>query len=187
MQLRFSNFVLISISAIAIGIATVYLTQAQTGGLRRDNGTIFVKGDFVEFNCGGTINANDAVFLDSNGNVEQAATSGQTTTLIGVAYQACSSTGSTTRTQVQITGIATVVADSAININDRVGAPTNTGGRVKTITSTLAVAPGSTAVTSSAANGNIVTGHDAGGMVLGRALTAAAGAGSTLTILLGQG
>jgi len=186
MRLRISNFVLISIMAIAIGIATVYLSQAQTGGLRRENGTIFAKGEFVEFNCGGTINANDAVFLDTNGNVEQAATLGQTTTLIGVAFQACSASGSATKTQVQITGIATVVADSTVNINDRVGAPTTTGGRVKTITSTLAVAAGSTAVTSSAANGSIVTGHDAGGMVLGRALTAAT-AGNTLTILLGQG
>ncbi len=165
---------------VALGYVAASLSQAQTGGLRRESGLILSRGNFVELNCGGTISANDAVYLDSSGNMQRAATSSQTTTLVGVANAACVSGGST---QVQISGIASAVADATVSIGDRVGAPTSTAGRVKTLASTLAVASGATAVTSSAANGAIVTGDSGASRVLGRALTAG-NAGQTISILL---
>ena len=174
------NFLLLLTATIAFGTLAVYISEAQTGGLRREPGFVLTRGDFVEMTCGGTINANDAVYLDSTGNVEQAPTSGQTSTLVGVANTACVSGGTA---QVQYSGKATVVADATVTVGDRVGAPTTTAGRVKTIASTLAIGSGATAVTSSAANGAIITGDPGTSRVLGRALTAGA-AGAPITILL---
>ena len=156
---------------------------SQGGGLRRESGVIFTRGTFVELTCGGTVSAGDALYLDSSGNVQRAATSAQTTTLIGVANAACISTGTT---QVQLTGIVTVVADATITIGDRVGAPTSTAGCVKTLASTLAVASGGTTVTSSAANGAIVSGDSGSSRILGRALTGGT-VGQSISILLTLG
>ena len=181
MNLRTFSVLLLTLTAIAA--LAVSLSQAQSGGLRRESGIIFSRGSFVELTCGGTVSADDAVYLDSSGNVQRAATSAQTTTLIGVAAAACVSTGTT---QVQITGVATVVADSTISVGDRVGAPTVTAGRVKTLSSTLAVSAGGTAVTSTAANGAIVTGDPGTSRVLGRALSGAS-VGNSITILLTLG
>jgi hypothetical protein len=178
--MRMKSFLLLLLAIAALGYVAATLSQAQTGGLRREPGVIFTKGTFVELACGGTVSANDALYLDSNAAVQRAATSAQTTTLIGVANAACVSGGTT---QVQISGTASVVADATITVGDRLGAPTSTAGRVKTLASTLAVASGGTAVTSSAANGTIVTGDPGTSRVLGRALTAGS-AGQTISILL---
>ena len=175
---------LLGVLLVTCLLSLVTYLEAQTGGLRREPGLILARGNFVELTCGGTIAANNALYLDSSGNVEAAATSGQTTTLIGVANAACASGGVT---QVQISGTATVVADATVAVGDRVGAPTTTAGRVKTLTSTLAgsVATGGTTVTSSAANGAIVTvtGDPGTSRALGRALTGG-NAGASITILL---
>jgi hypothetical protein len=180
----FTTFVVVAMLLSAVGWFAASRSEAQTGGLRREPGLILTRGTFVELTCGGTINANDAVYLDSSGNVEQAATSAQTTTLIGVANAGCVSGGTT---QVQYAGKATVVADATVAVGDRVGAPTSTAGRVKTVASTLAgsVATGGTTVTSSAANGAIVTvtGDPGTSRVLGRALTGG-NAGASIIILL---
>ena len=100
-----------------------------------------------------------------------------------MANAACISTGTT---QVQLTGIVTVVADATITIGDRVGAPTSTAGCVKTLASTLAVASGGTTVTSSAANGAIVSGDSGSSRILGRALTGGT-VGQSISILLTLG
>ncbi len=183
MKLSLKHFVVVLAAVTAISYLGVRLGEAQSGGLRRESGVIFSRGNFVELACGGTISANDALYLDTNGAVQRAATSGQTTTLIGIANAACISGGNT---QVQISGTATVVADATISIGDRVGAPTSTAGRVMTVASTLAIASGGTTVTSSAANGSIVTGDPGTSRILGRALTSGT-VGQSITILLTLG
>lgn len=181
--MKFKSFLYGFFMIVALGYLAAMFSQAQTGGLRREPGFILTRGNFVELTCGGTISANDALYLDSSGYVERAATSSQTTTLIGVANAACASGGTT---QVQISGIASVLADATVSVGDRVGAPTSTAGRVKTVASTLAIASGATGVTSSAANGAIVSGDPGTSRVLGRALTAGT-VGQTISILLTVG
>ena len=63
---------------LAIALFTILAFSAlysfsQGGGLRREPGVIFTRGTFVELTCGGTISANDALYLDSSGNVQRAA------------------------------------------------------------------------------------------------------------------
>ena len=134
----------------------------------------------VELLAGATVAANDALYLDSNGKVQKL-TSAQTANRIGVAQNAAAS-GETVR--VQIAGKCTAIADAAISVGARVGAPTTTAGRVAAASNTLAVASGGTSVTSTAANGAIVSGDPVLSRVLGIALTAAASAGDAITVLL---
>ena len=134
----------------------------------------------VELTAGAAVAANDALYLDSNGKAQKL-TSAQAANRIGVAQNAAAS-GETVR--VQIAGKCTVVADAAISIGARVGAPTTTAGRVATVSNTLAIASGGTTVTSTAANGAIVTGDPVVSRVLGIALSAAAAAGDSVTVLL---
>ncbi len=137
------------------------LAFGQTPGLRREQGTIYTKGTFVEMTAGAAIAANDAVYLSATAStVLKLPVTGQRDTLFGVAPYACAS-GSTT-CAIQISGKATVVSDAAIAVGDRVGAPTSTAGRVKTL----------------AANSGDAR------LTLGRALTSASGAAESLTILL---
>ena len=124
--------------------------------------------------------ANDALYLDSSGKVQKL-TSAQEDNRIGVAQNAAA-LDETVR--VQVAGKCTCVADASISIGDRVGAPPTTAGRVATAANTLAVASGGTAVTSSSANGAIVTGDPVVSRVLGLALTTAASAGDNITVLL---
>ncbi|MCH8267243.1 MAG: DUF2190 family protein [Acidobacteria bacterium] len=134
----------------------------------------------VELPAGAAVAANDALYLDSNGKVQKL-TSAQEDDRIGVAQNAAA-LDETVR--VQIAGKCACVADAAISIGDRIGAPSTTAGRVATAANTLAVASGGTTVTSSSANGAIVTGDPVVSRVLGVALTAAASAGDSITVLL---
>lgn len=112
------------------------VVSAQTGGLRREEGMIFSQGTYLDFTAGAAIAANEMVYLDSAGKVQKAPTSGQTTTIIGVARNACANAA--TNCAIQITGLATAIADGTVAINDTIGAPTSTAGRAKTITATIA-------------------------------------------------
>ncbi len=134
----------------------------------------------VELPAGAAVAANDALYLDSSGKVQKL-TSAQEDNRIGVAQNAAA-LDETVR--VQVAGKCTCVADASISIGDRVGAPPTTAGRVATAANTLTVASGGTAVTSSSANGAIVTGDPVVSRVLGLALTTAASAGDNITVLL---
>ncbi len=134
----------------------------------------------VELVAGAAVAANDALYLDANGKVQKL-TAAQQNNRIGVAQNAAA-LNETVR--VQVAGKCACVADAAISIGARVGAPTTTAGRVATASGSLAIASGATAVTSSAANGAIVTGDPVVSRVLGIALAAAAAAGYSITVLL---
>lgn len=134
----------------------------------------------VELVAGAAVAANDALYLDSNGKAQKL-TSAQANNRIGVAQNAAA-INETVR--VQVAGKCACVADAAITIGARIGAPTTTAGRVAAASNTLAVASGGTAVTSTAANGAILTGDPVISRVLGIALTAAAAAGDSITVLL---
>ena len=162
---------------------SVIFSYSQTGGLRREPGFELTGGLDSPFTADAAIAQYQAVYLNSSGHVQPAATSGQTTTLVGVAPFAC--TSGQTNCLIQTWGIATAIADSAIAINNPVGAPSTTAGSLAPASSTLAVASGATSVTSSAANGGIVTGTPVTTVYLGRALTAQATAGSTFTVFIG--
>src|SRR3990172_6370242 len=145
---------------VALALASPALLIAQSGPLDRSVGTIHSSGLFYEFTAGAaTIAANDAVYLTTAGTVLKVPITGQTTTLIGVAPFACAANSTTCI--VQIDGKATVVADDAIVVGDYVGAPTTTAGRVLALTGTIDT-----------------------NLVVGKALTAQATPGGTLTILL---
>ena len=134
----------------------------------------------VELVAGAAVAANDALYLDSNGKVQKL-TSAQANNRIGVAQNAAAANETV---RVQIAGKCPAVADAAISVGARIGAPSTTAGRVATASNTLAIASGGTTVTSSAANGAIVTGDPVVSRVLGIALTAAASAGDSITVLL---
>ncbi len=134
----------------------------------------------VELPAGAAVAANDALYLDSSGKVQKL-TSAQEDNRIGVAQNAAA-LNETVR--VQVAGKCACVADASISIGDRIGAPSTTAGRVAAAANTLAVASGGTTVTSSSANGAIVTGDPVVSRVLGVALTAAASAGDNITVLL---
>jgi len=85
---------------------------------------------------------------------------------------------------IQISGIASCIADSAISVGDRVMSGSTTAGRVATA-AVAGVAAGATAVTSTAANGNILSGDGANFThIVGKALQAAAAAGGAVLVLL---
>jgi len=134
----------------------------------------------VELAAGAAVAAGDALYLDSSGKVQKL-TAAQQNNRIGVAQNAAA-LNETVR--VQVAGKAQCVADAAISVGARVGAPATTAGRVATAANSLAIASGGTTVTSTAANGAIVTGDPVVSRVLGIALTAAASAGDPITILL---
>ncbi|MBF0341926.1 MAG: DUF2190 family protein [Magnetococcales bacterium] len=79
-------------------------------------------------------------------------------------------------------GTAVVETGAAITLGQALIADTQ--GRLIPATSALHIAAGATAVTSSAANGAILTGGDAPEFVIGDALQPAAGAGEFIEILL---
>lgn len=78
----------------------------------------------------------------------------------------------------------TAVAESGAAIPLGAALITDTQGRVIPATSALQIASGSTPVTSTAANGAILTGGDLPEFVFGDALQPAAGAGEFIEILL---
>lgn len=176
------NRILIGLFIAALGAVLVYdHLFAQDAGRRREPGIVFTRGCFVELTAGGAISAGDALYLDSTGKVQRL-TSAQDASVIGVADNAGVS-GDTVR--VQFCGKAEVTADAAITIGDKVGGTSlATAGRVRTVANTLAVASGGTTVTSTAANGAIVTGDPVASRVLGRALESAAAAGDKIDILI---
>ena len=194
-RFQWSQFASTLALIVALGAGAAYLSQAQTGGLRREPGIIMTTGQFIPARtCVGTVKKGDLLQLDSTGGVLAASTS-TTTGIIGVAAQACAATATLTvpsSTPVQVSGVATVVASASIAVNDRVGAPTVSGGegRVKTLTTTLAgiITAGTTAVTGSTATGvlTITSGSQAASIIAGRALTGATTAGDSISILLGQ-
>ena len=181
--------IVIAISVLILGLAVGgellrFREQAfaQTGGLRREPGFVFTKGCFVELNSGAAVAAGDALYLDSAGKVQKL-TAAQAANLVGLAENTVTAADETVR--VQFCGKATITADGAITIGDKVGGTgVTTAGRVATLASTLVVDSGATAVTSTAANGSIISGDSPVNRVLGRALTAAAGAGNTFTVLV---
>jgi len=79
-------------------------------------------------------------------------------------------------------GTAIVEAGAAINIGDSL--IIDAQGRAIPTTGNLAVAAGATAVSSTAANGEILTGGDLPEYVFGDALEAAAGAGEFIEVVL---
>jgi hypothetical protein len=85
---------------------------------------------------------------------------------------------------IQVSGVASCVADSAINVGDRVVSGSVTAGRVKTAV-VAGVASGATTVTSTAANGNILTGDGSNFThIVGKALQGATAAGQAVLVLL---
>ena len=83
---------------------------------------------------------------------------------------------------VDVAGTVVMEAGAAIAIGDAI--IVDNVGRAIASTGALAVAAGAVAVTSSAANGAILTGGDGPEYVLGDALDAAAAAGALIEILL---
>lgn len=84
---------------------------------------------------------------------------------------------------VMYSGVAYVIADAAIAaVGTRLAPSTTVAGRVRPATDPV-VAAGATAVTSTAANGAIITG-DGFGRIVGRNLEVAAGAGSAIRALI---
>lgn len=170
---------------LALGYSALRMPQAalaQTGGLRRAPGFVFTRGCFVELNSGAAVAAGDTLYLDSAGKVQKL-TAAQAANAIGGADNTVSAADQTVR--VQFCGKATVTSDGAIAIGDKIGGTgVTTAGRVASLSSTLAVDAGATAVTSTAANGSIVSGDTPASRVLGRALQSAAGAGNQIEILL---
>jgi hypothetical protein len=79
-------------------------------------------------------------------------------------------------------GTAIVEAGAAVAVGDSV--IIDSSGRAIPTTGALEVATGSTAVTSSAANGDILTGADLPEYVFGDALEAASGAGDFIEVLM---
>jgi hypothetical protein len=134
----------------------------------------------VELAAGATVAATDALYLDSNGKVQKL-TAAQQNNRIGVAQNAAAANETV---RVQIAGKCACVADAAVSIGARVGAPSTTAGRVATAANSLVIASGGTAVTSTAANGAILNGDPVVSRVLGVALTAAAAAGDSISVLL---
>ncbi|GAB0057422.1 hypothetical protein SIID45300_01750 [Candidatus Magnetaquicoccaceae bacterium FCR-1] len=78
----------------------------------------------------------------------------------------------------------TAIAETGAAINAGAALIADSQGRVIPSTGNLAVAAGATAVTSSAANGAILTGGDSPEFVIGDALASATGAGQFIEILL---
>ena len=181
--------IVITLSVLILGLVVggefLHLREqafAQTGGLRREPGVVFTKGCFVELSSGAAVAAGDALYLDSAGKVQKL-TAAQDANVVGVADNTVASADETVR--VQFCGKATLTGDGAVTIGDKVGGTgVTTAGRVATLASTLSVDAGGTTVTSTAANGAIISGDSPANRVLRRALTAAAGAGNTFTLLI---
>ncbi len=83
---------------------------------------------------------------------------------------------------VDVAGTVIAEAGAPISVGDSV--MVDAQGRVVPVTGVLSVAAGATAVTSTAANGAILTGADLPEYVVGDALEAAAAAGQLIEILL---
>lgn len=93
-----------------------------------------------------------------------------------------SDAGDAEKLTLDVAGTAIVEAGAAIAVGDAL--IMDSQGRAIPSTGALAVAAGSTTVTSTAANGAILTGGDAPEYVFGDALEAAAAAGQTIEVLL---
>lgn len=79
---------------------------------------------------------------------------------------------------VQTKGIVFVVSDAAIGVHASISASVTTAGRVAPAVNAATIAAGAVAVTSSAANGAIISGNDFATPVIGKSIdVAAAGAG----------
>ncbi len=123
--------------------------------------------------AGGAIAANRLVGFDDN----QASVQGQK--VKGVAEYAAAAAGNIIA--VTARGTAVVEAGAAFNVGD--GIISDSVGRGIAGTS-LAIAAGATAVTSTAANGAILTGSGSPDFLVGHALQAATAAGQFVEILL---
>ncbi len=121
----------------------------------------------------GAITARRAVGFDG----VQASVQGQK--IMGVAR---SDAASGEKVTLDVAGTVVIEAGAAIAVGDSV--IVDAQGRAIPSTGQLAVAAGATAVTSSAANGGILTGGDAPEFVLGDALEAATAAGQFIEVLL---
>lgn len=122
---------------------------------------------------GGAVTARRAVGFDG----AQATVQGQK--ILGIARADVAFTG---EIPVDVKGTTVVEAGAAINIGDSL--IVDAQGRAIPATGNLAVAAGGTAVTSTAANGGILTGGDLPEYVFGDALEAAAAAGEFIEVVL---
>jgi len=181
------------IALVAVMLFGALYSFSQSGGLRREPGIALTNGLFTNFTAGAAIAQYQTVYLNSSGQVAPAATSGQTTTLVGVAPFAC--TSGQTNCLIQTWGVATAIADGSISVNSSVGAPTSTAGRLAALSSTQSVTEtgftngtGSTTVVMGTTNPTVTlsfSGNGISSVVLGRALTAQSTAGSTFTVFIG--
>ncbi len=121
----------------------------------------------------GAITARRAVGFDG----AQAAVQGQK--ILGIAH---TDAAAGDLVSIDAKGTAIVEAGAAINIGDSL--IVDTQGRAIPTTGNLAVGAGATAVTSTAANGEILTGGDLPEYVFADALEAAAGAGEFIEVVL---
>lgn len=184
----------VQIKHLVIGLAAVMLfgalySYSQTGGLRREPGIALTNGLFTNFTASAAIAQYQAVYLNSSGQVAPSATSGQATTLVGVAPFAC--TSGQANCVIQTWGVATAIADTSVSINSPVGAPTSTAGRLAAVSSTLASGTftngtGSTTVVMGTTSPSVaVNGAPVTSTYLGRALTAQSTAGGTFSVFIG--
>ena len=122
---------------------------------------------------GGVIGANRFVGFDDN----QASAQGQK--VKGVSQYAASAAGQ----NIAVTAKGTEIVESGAAFN--VGDPIISDNQGRAIVgSALAIAAGATAVTSSAANGGVLTGSGTPDFLVGYALQASSAAGSFVEILL---
>lgn len=178
MKLKLLVFALV---LLVLSTLTLLVVRAQTGGIRREPGFYLTRGLFQTFTTGEAISAGNAVYLKtSDGKIYKAATSGSETLLIGIAEFACI-TGQTT-CLIQTWGKANAIADAAVAVNDPIGSPANTAGRLGPVAPTFTNGSGGTAVVMGSTDPDV---HPVSTTYIGRALTAQANAGGTFTVLLG--
>jgi hypothetical protein len=181
---RFNQTLVGAILMLLIVVLVSPYFPALAQGLRRESGTIYTSGAFIERTAGAAVAANNAVYLDSSGYVQKL-TSAQAANAIGIAPLACAS-GSTT-CKVQITGLATAVCDGNVVINDSVGGTGITpAGTLKTLASTLALASGAltgtlTSTAATVTNGAITNGTGATPVVTGTTDPALTSTAATVT------
>lgn len=174
-------FVLALFLCASAVLMPVVAQNGRNGALSRSRGIIFTAGPFIELTAGAAVTAGQALYLDSAGKVQKL-TSAQANNAIGVAYNTAANAATV---QVQIAGVVTYTCDGNVAINDKLGATSlSVAGALKTLSTSLAVAAGGTTVTSSAANGAIVTGDPVTSRVLARALTACTDTGTGTALLL---
>jgi len=123
--------------------------------------------------AGGVIGANRCVGFDDN----QASAQGQK--VKGVAEYAASAAGQ--NIAVTTKGTAIIESGAAFNVGDPIISD-NQGRAI--VGSALAIAAGATGVTSTAANGGVLTGSGTPDFLVGYALQAASAAGAFVEILL---